>query len=75
MASVPMYCRVDLPVVLLTMHLDCLDCLDCLANPYRMNDCNDGKMTLDYACDFTIQASRRFNLISSHFISLLFLHT
>jgi hypothetical protein len=33
MASIIMYFRVDLPVVLLSMHLDCLDCL---ANPCRM---------------------------------------
>jgi hypothetical protein len=72
MASVPKYFRADLHVVLLSMHLDCLDCL---ASPYRMSDCNDGNMTLDYACDFTIQGSRRFNLISSQLISLLFHHT
>jgi hypothetical protein len=63
MASVPMFCRDDLPVVLLSMHLDCL------ANPCTMSDCSNGKMTLDYACDFTIQESRRFYFISSYFSS------
>jgi len=37
MASVAMYRRVDLLVVLLSMHLDCL------ANPCIMSECNDGK--------------------------------
>jgi hypothetical protein len=58
MASVQCNCRVELPVVLLSMHLGCL------ANP------NDGSMTLDYACDFSIQGSRRFYLISFRFSSL-----